>query len=278
MALEPSSIQRDRMLAFEKTKLTLVQFLVKKDPASIKDYLDLSHQAVIKEGGQRQHQLQIDQTITGQQLPYQHLTVDYFPSSEALLLAHESTREIRTAALEEIYAFYLKTNTRIQKILKRAGLLSPTLTRWLGTGEIKELPAQPGLLDPQTDPGLEQIKDFSSRDPNQSFYMMNLNRFTAPTRNRSTGKAAYQRYSARIIPYLVSVGGYPDSYARILGTYIGDQRSGLENRWDDFALVYYPSRASFLRLMTNTPKGAAAARKAGLKRAVLMACITDQQD
>ena len=273
MALEPSSVQRDRMLSHGKTKLTLIQFLVGKDPSGIRTYLNESCQAVQSKGGRREHQLKIDQAIAGGELPYQYLTVDNFPSSQALLLAHEHTRDIRTSTMQEIYSLYLQTNTRTKKVLSRAVFLSPTLTRWLGTGEIKPVPDQPMHLDPQTDPELDKIKDFSTRDLEQPFYMMNLNRFSASSRNRSTGKAAYQRYSTRIIPYLVSVGGYPEIYAKILGTYIGDQRSGFDKRWDDFALVYYPSRSSFLRLMTNIPEGAAATRRAGLDKVVLMACL-----
>ena len=64
MALEPSSIQRDRMLAHGKTKLILVQFLVMKDMGSDQDYLNITNQAVQKEGGTREHQLKIDQVMS----------------------------------------------------------------------------------------------------------------------------------------------------------------------------------------------------------------------
>jgi hypothetical protein len=74
------------------------------------------------------------------------------------------------------------------------------------------------------------------------------------------------------MPRLISVGGYPDIYGKILSTYIGDQKSALSNNWHDFALVYYPSRGSFLRLVTNTPHGAAEIRREGLKKVVLMSC------
>ncbi len=272
MALEPNSVQRDRMLSYGKTKLTLVQFLVGKDPATNKEYFTQTRQAVLAEGGKRAHQLFIDQTLTEGELPYQFLTVDSFPSSQALLLAHENTREIRNAALQETYSIYLKTTSIIKKVLKGASVFSPTLAGWLGTRQIKEIPDHREELDPETDPGLEAVREFSGRDRDQPFYMMNLNQFAAQNRRRMSGKTAYDRYSTMIIPYLVSVGGYPDIYAKILGTYIGDQRSSLANSWGDFALVYYPSRASFLRMMTNTPLRAAAYRRAGLEKVVLMPC------
>ena len=74
------------------------------------------------------------------------------------------------------------------------------------------------------------------------------------------------------MPRLISVGGYPDIYGKILSTFIGDQKSAISNNWHDFALVYYPSRNSFLRLMTNTPRGAAEIRREGLTKVVLMPC------
>ena len=277
MALEPTSVQRDRMLSFGKTKLTLVQFLVSKDPVGAIEHLNKSSQAVFQEGGQRQYQLRIDQVLAGGNLPYQYLTVDSFPSSQALLLAHENTRSIRGSALTEIYGIYFRTTSRAKKIMKGMGVLSPTLSRWLGTQQIRNIPDQPEQLDPETDPALYAVQDFAARDPETPFYMMNLNRFSSPSRTRVAGKSAYQRYSARILPYLISVGGSPDIYASILGTYIGDQNSNLHNRWDDFALVYYPSRNSFLRLLTNTPKKAAEIRRAGLEKVVLMSCISDFQ-
>ena len=51
MALEPSSIQRDRMLSHGKTKLTLAQFLVPKDESSGRIFISESLRAVMEEGG-----------------------------------------------------------------------------------------------------------------------------------------------------------------------------------------------------------------------------------
>jgi hypothetical protein len=274
MALEPTSVQRDRMLSHGKTKIILVQFLVAKDPGNIKEYFSLSSQAVLNEGGQRDYQLRIDQILVGGEHPYQYLTVDSFPTSQALLLAHENSREIRVAALEEIYGIYLKPNSTINKAVKTAGVLAPTLARWLDTNEVKVFPLDDDVLDPDTDPEPEAVREFSTRDQDQPFFMMNLNQFASQLDKRYlTGKAAYKRYSVSITPYLISVGGYPVIFDEPLGTYIGDSQCSLSNIWSEFGLVYYPSRSSFLRLMTNTPRRAAMYRRAGLKKAVLMTCL-----
>ena len=276
MALEPNSVQRDRMLSHGKTKLAHVQFLDSKDPTLINEYFRITRQVVLSEGGSREFQLIIDQTLAGGKHPYQFLTVDYFPSSQGLLLAHEKSREIRDAALQDIYGIYLKQSSIINKVVKRGRIIAPTLVRWLGTGQINDDQDRFGEHNPETDPDPEAVRDFSRRDLDQSFYMMNLNLFARQhDRWHLAGKAAYKRYSAWITPYLISVGGYPVIFDKPLGTYIGDQQSSLLNNWSEFGLVFYPSRNSFLRLMTNAPHRAAAFRRAGLQKAILMPCILD---
>ena len=266
MALEPTSVQRDRMLAHGKNKLILTQFLDFKDPGAARDYLSKTHRIVEDEKGTRDHQLKIEQTITSGEHPYQYLLVDRFLSSKALLMAHEKAREIRLTALNSSYAILIQPNPRIPKIAKSLGFMESAFTRLLGTSEIKSFPDSSPNLNAETDPDLDKVKEFSSGDLNQAFYMVNLNQFIPG------GKRTYNQYSTWITPYLISVGGYPVIYGKILGTYIGDQKDSLFNSWHDFALVFYSSRTSFLRLMTNTPRGAAKIRRSSLMKVTLMAC------
>ena len=161
MALEPSSVQRDRMLARGKTKLILVQFLVVKDIGSVQDYLNVTKQIVEQEGGTRKHQLKIDQVITIGELPYQYLTVDRFPSSQSLLLAHENTREIRQDSLNEVYALIVQPNPAIKKVVEGLGFLSALLTKLLGTAKVNEIERiqdHDDILDPDTDPESGKVK------------------------------------------------------------------------------------------------------------------------
>jgi len=267
MALEPTSVQRDKMLIHGKNKLSLVQFLVKKESQDIQEYSRKTAMAVQEEKGSREHQLKIEQLITHGEMPYQYLTVDNFPSSQSLLLAHENTRDIRKEYLTEAYSLIVQPSPNLKKVTKGLGFASSFLTKLLGTAEVKGIERVQELedhLDPDTDPDAGKVADFASEKLDEPFYMMNLNQF------QSAGKKEYNLYSARILPRLVSVGGYPNIYGKVLNTYIGDQKSALFNRWHDFALVYYPSRTSFLRLMTNTPKGAAEIRREGLRKVVLM--------
>jgi len=265
MALEPSSVQRDRMLAQGKSSLTLAQFLAFKDMDAVREYLVETRNFVLAEKGTRGHQLKIEQVITTGIFPYQYLVVDSFPTSQAVLMAHEKTREIRLAALISCYALLIQPHPWLPGIVKSLGFLQSPLTSLLNTAEAKTIPESPGTLNPDTDPDLEKVREFGSRDLDQPFFMMNLNQFYPQ------GKRSYHLYSAWITPFLVSVGGFPDMYGKVIGSYIGDQNDPLYISWHDFALVYYPSRDSFLRLMTNTPRGAAAIRRGGLKQVVLMA-------
>jgi len=268
MALEPNSVQRDKMLAHGKTKLSLVQFLVMNDAKDARDYFRGTARAVQEQKGTREHQLRLDQLITRGEMPYQGLTVDNFHSSQALLMAHENSRSIREAYLSEVYSLIVQPNPNLKKVVKSLGFTSSWLTKLLGTAEVKGIDHLDELgdqLDPETDPDAGKVAGFASGKLDEPLYMMNLNQYD------SGGKREYNLYSARILPRLISVGGYPNIYGKVLSTYIGDQKSSLFNSWHDFALVYYPTRTSFLRLMTNTPRGAAEVRREGLKKVVLMA-------
>jgi hypothetical protein len=254
------------MLAQGKSKLSLAQFIIPKDGGALKEYFHQTALAVKNEKGSRDHHLAIDQAITAGEFPHQYLVVDRFPSSQALLLAHEKTREIRLAALQEVYAILVKPDPVTTRITKTLGVIRPILSRLVNTDQIKELDGMADQLDPETDPDLNQILKFKDSDLGHPFYMINMNQFNPD------GKKVYKQYSLQITPYLISVGGYPVIFGDILGTYIGDEKSRLFNNWHEFGLVYYPSRANFLRMMTNTPHHAAETRRAGLIRALLMAC------
>ncbi len=282
MPIEPASIQRDKMLSFGKTHLILAQFLVVKDPAVLGDYLSLSKKITVEQGGRNLFQGKINQVLAGGELPYQVLTVDSFPSSLALLVAHENLRAARQAALAELYALIIKPTAWIPPLVKGLRITAPTLSRWLDTSSEKVLDGFAEQANPDIEPVPETIHRLKEQVPQDAFYMMNLNKHYSRKRGqkqnrwRLWGKAAYDRYSARILPYLVSVGGYPALIGPVVSCYIGDEKSKLYDSWSDFGLVYYPSPSHFLRLMTNTPGKAVEYRRAGLQRAVLMPCSKTQ--
>ncbi|TFG49797.1 MAG: hypothetical protein E4H33_01515 [Anaerolineales bacterium] len=275
MPIEPTSVQRDKMLVLDQKKRTLVQFLAGGDDFLNNDYLKHTQKATLEEGGERVLQTRIDQVLAGGELPYRYITIDSYPSSESLLMAFENTREMRQAAISDIFAILVKPNPWVPKITRWLGFLTPRLSQWLGTSTEKPLIGFTDQANPDIEPVLETVEILREHNGDVPFLMMNLNKFSPSewkTRGRISGKSAYQFYSARIMPYLISVGGYPALYGSVLSILIGDKNNPIYENWNDFAMVYYPSRSHFLRLMTNTPKGAAKIRRAGLKKAVLMPC------
>jgi len=60
------------------------------------------------------------------------------------------------------------------------------------------------------------------------------------------------------------------SSGKVEGVLVGGQNSSPHDDWSAFAMVFYRSRANFLRLMTHSPLKGIQHRSAGLARAVLM--------
>jgi hypothetical protein len=74
---------------------------------------------------------------------------------------------------------------------------------------------------------------------------MNLNECFPLARYASgaevSGERAYSRYSSRILPYLLSVGGSPDVIGPVVTTDVVDESDSLHDDWSGFALVCYPA-------------------------------------
>ena len=96
---------------------------------------------------------------------------------------------------------------------------------------------------------LLNVKGLKDIDPEGPIVMVNLMRF----RKRSldgdgSGWDAYLRYSALTVPMIKARGGTllwtGDAKAVALGAHEG-------NQWDYLALVYYPSVAAFIDMMTS---------------------------
>ncbi|WP_415025362.1 DUF1330 domain-containing protein [Bradyrhizobium sp.] len=93
------------------------------------------------------------------------------------------------------------------------------------------------------------IKGLEQLDPKAPVVMLNLMRFHAQSRDGDgSGWDAYLRYSAITVPMIKARGGTllwtGEAKAIALGPHDG-------NDWDFVALVYYPSVAAFLDMMTS---------------------------
>ncbi|MDI1266884.1 MAG: DUF1330 domain-containing protein [bacterium] len=96
---------------------------------------------------------------------------------------------------------------------------------------------------------LLNVKGLQEFDPQSPVVMVNLMRFRARSLDGDgSGWDAYLRYSALTVPMIKARGGTllwtGDAKAVALGEQAG-------NRWDYLALVYYPSVAAFIDMMTS---------------------------
>ena len=113
------------------------------------------------------------------------------------------------------------------------------------------------------DPTGETIRRFRGEDDGGPVIMLNLLRFAG-----AEGRASYERYSGKVLPFLEAVGG--------LVLYAGECSTILaapdEHRWDAIFVVRYPSRAAFLNMVANPDYQAVThLRTDGLEAAVLQA-------
>ena len=274
ITFEPTLEQWPQFQNLPQGQLALVQFLSIKDQTSFAQYLQTSARAIKAYSGQRTHHVQIDQILAGGEMPFQAITVDRFPSRESALLAFEAASAERQDALSQIYGLAVRPADRLPRVVKALGFLSPVLCRILRTNAEKEMPRFREIANPETGPVPDTLEAMRKHDQSTPFYMMNLNKYYSKAQYESgedvSGEAAYNRYGRRILPYLISVGGYPDIIGHVAAVLVGDESSPLHDDWSDFAMVYYPSRRNFIRMMTNAPKDGAIHRDAGLQRAVLM--------
>ena len=271
--LDPTARQRSAVADMQGT-VALAQFLVIEDQDAFADYRSASERAVQDTGGQRAHGLQVDQVLAGGDMPYQAITVDRFPSGEAACSAFEAIRVERQAVLAGLYAVVVRPRPGPSRIAKALGFLAHLFSRMLGTRSEKEVTGFAEVANPETGPVPETIAVLREHDQTTPFHMMGLNKYYPVAKYASgekvPGEQAYNRYGARILPYLASVGGYPAIMGHTVGVFVGDESSPLHDDWSDFAMVYYPSRRKFVRMMTNTPRTGVHHRDVALQRAVLM--------
>jgi hypothetical protein len=271
--LEPTKRQRADLKEIQGSIL-LVQFLVNKDDDSFETFRAVSERAVVAAEGKRTHCVHIDQFLAGGEMPYQTITIDEFSTGTALQNAFDTVRVERQAALADIYALIVRPNNRMPRIVKTLGFLAPLVSRLLKTDREKDMTGFDDVADPETGPVPATVAEMRQHDQTTPFYMMNLNKYYAKAQYADgedvSGEVAYNRYSGRIAPYLVSVRGYPSIFGDVLAAYVGDENSPLHDDWSDFAMVNYPSRKKFINMMSNTPSMGVHHRTAGLQRAVLM--------
>lgn len=264
-----------------QSPLLVVEFIVLKNPAQLPTYLQGKQGVIQSFGGKNQMAIKIDQIFAGGEMPYEFLIIDQFSNREKALEYDKGLLSLRKEHLVQRYAFLVRSNTNIPKRVKRLHFLSSIFTLIMKSGAEKPIPNLTEITNASTSPTQESIAELRTYDQSIPFYMMNLNKFNEESKYEDhveiSGERAYNIYSKHVFPLLISVKAYPRIYGKIIEFLENDHDTELPDQWNDFILVYYPSRKNFLRLMTNVSMKATVHRHAGLERAVLMPCSVSNQ-
>ena len=118
-------------------------------------------------------------------------------------------------------------------------------------------------------PNYDQIQAFATAPDVGPVVMLNLLKFKPRGEGERDGSAAYGRYGERVTKMIEDKGGKLIWMGRAEQVFIG----GPEDVWDIALLVWYPSRKSFVE-MVSTPEydDAHKHREQGLERSVVLAC------
>jgi len=122
-------------------------------------------------------------------------------------------------------------------------------------------------------PTSEQIEALIASKEEGPVVMLNMLRFKPEADERNdglTGKEAYQRYAAKMIPFVTSKGGRLIWAGRIDGHVVGKGGEVFEM----MALVEYPSRKAFIEIATDpyVEANIGLDRASGLEGQWLIAC------
>jgi len=93
---------------------------------------------------------------------------------------------------------------------------------------------------PYINPSNQQLEALGQMPDNGPFVMINLLKFKS-----DGGSGKYGQYSRRVIPILERIGARVIYYGKGVMTFIGD------DTWDKFLLVEYPSKASFVTMLSD---------------------------
>lgn len=134
-------------------------------------------------------------------------------------------------------------------------------------------------MSSSVEPSAVQLEVFGKLDQTKPIAMVNLLKFRddaqyADGRDAKgmSGAAAYGLYGEVAMAKIAEVGGRMFWAAPTAQTFIG----GDLDEWDMIAIVRYPNRAAFLRMMEMEDYQAASVhREAGLERTVLISCPGD---
>ena len=105
------------------------------------------------------------------------------------------------------------------------------------------------MTDAFVTPTAEQLEAVAASPEQGPVVMLNLLRYNdrASDGTDRTGRQAYMDYASHVVPMVVALGGSIVFQGEAGSSVIGP----VDERWDEVALVQYPSRAAFLGMITS---------------------------
>jgi uncharacterized protein (DUF1330 family) len=127
-----------------------------------------------------------------------------------------------------------------------------------------------------TEPDAGQLAAFRAADQDEAVMMVNLLKFRewadygpGSVEPKRTGRDAYGEYAKVAMQKIGENGGHLSFVSERQQLFVGSE----DQDWDVVAIVYYPSRAAYLKGFDSTEYQAAIKHRfAGLERRVILQC------
>ncbi len=270
---------REQRVAFRASnpdaKVGLVQLVTIRDPAAFDAYVAASADALRAAGGRRVYGGDFDVVPGDPFARFDSLLLDECPSPAACLEVIDAVSAERALALSSQFVFAMDPSSRF--LLRVVRIVGWFVSAVAGR-DLTDAAAPTGILA-QRGPTQEGLARFFAGDPGAPLGVFNLNRYREHAAYPADfegdfevgGEEAYGRYGRASILELFRRGAFPIWRAKPDLVLVGDPRDPFSGAWDDFVLVYYPSRRA-MRDMLNSEawQGVVHHRVAGMDTATVI--------
>jgi uncharacterized protein (DUF1330 family) len=287
MATEPTDAQLETLRnGNSRQPLALLRLLRVRDAQAFKHYSEALDQTVRASGGRTPYFGRVDQAAVSWAPDFDEIRIDEFPSREHCADSLSMRNPHTEAALADAFVLAYRPASLTTRLLIR---VASTLLRTFAHRRVTDAPPFPGAGEPDgifTDHTAishspAQARTFMEAEQSAPFAMVNLNihrdraaydpDFDEPEPDVS-GAVANRRYARVALPNVLRRGGRPIHMGSVEGIVCGEADHPLSAPWEDFVLVFYPSRLAMRDMLANAHyRSGLPHRNAGLARAGLYA-------
>jgi uncharacterized protein (DUF1330 family) len=285
LAIEPTEAQLETLRNWDPAEpLALIRLLKVRDAEAFAAYGRVLGEAVAAGGGTRAYEGDTGPGLSPPGANFDVLWIDEFPSRELCAESMRSPNPHAKEALEDAFVVAARpASSLFMAAIRAAAAVLRTVARVRLPADVPAFPSTPGgpavFDDPDLaiEPSAESAATFMDADQDAPMAMINFNRareravYKEPVGGASTdvsGRQAYLRYARVVLPMVMRRGGRPIWSGGVSEIVIGAETDALFGGWDDFALVYYPSRRHMRDMLAHAKYEAVTPhREAGLEGA-----------